>query len=97
MRNLDLESEKDPVQDIERIKKLCDLEAQVINLMFEMGEEHGINMLVNSVSSFEDFLRSQNKMFIRGLSIEYRTFVTTLLTKIDEPYRAAATAKILMS
>lgn len=97
MGSNDLELGTDPMQDIERIKKLCELEAQVINLMFEMGEEHGIKMFVNSVSSFEDFLRSQNKMFMRAMSIEYRTFVTTLLTKIDEPYRGIATAKILMS
>lgn len=89
--------ETSPADDIETIKGLCKLEAQVINMMFEISETHGIAMLINSVSSFESFLRSQNKMFIRGMSIEYRTFVVEILLLIDERYRDTATAKILMN
>jgi hypothetical protein len=83
--------------DIDRIKELCKLEAEVINLMFEVSEDHGVNMLLNSTRSFEAFCRTKDKMFIRGMSIEYRTFVTTLLTLIDARYRATALAKMLMS
>lgn len=85
------------VNDLERIKGLCKIEAEVINMMFEIDEQHGIAMLLNTTDSFETFLRSQNKLFIRALSIEYRTFITTLLTFIDEPYRDVATAKLIKS
>ncbi|MDD4969811.1 MAG: hypothetical protein PHT07_10330 [Paludibacter sp.] len=91
------EIETSPIEDIEMIKGLCKLEAEIINMMFDINDFLGVDMLMNSVQSFETFLRSQNKMFVRGLSIEYRTFVTTLLTLIDERYRGIATAKILMN
>jgi hypothetical protein len=85
------------INDLDRIKGLCKIEAEVINMMFDIDEQHGIAMLLNTTESFETFLRSKNKLFIRALSIEYRTFITTLLTSIDEPYRAIATSKILKS
>lgn len=93
MRNI----ETSPMDDIEMIKGLCKLEAEVINMMFEVSEEHGIWMIKNSIQTFEAFLRSQNKMFIRGMSIEYRTFVVEILLLIDDRYRDTATAKVLMS
>lgn len=91
------DTQSSAMEDLERIKGLCKMEAEVINMMFEMSEEYGLDMLMNSTLSFEKYLRSQNKMFIRSLSIEYRTFVVTLLTLIDERYRAKATAKMIMS
>lgn len=82
------------VNDLERIQGLCKIEAEVINMMFEVDEQHGIAMLLNTIDSFETFLRTHNRLFIRGMSSEYRTFTETLISFIEEPYRDIAKAKI---
>lgn len=86
-----------PIETIEMIKGLCTDEASLINQLFFENEELGLAALDNAITSFETFLKQNNPMFIRGMSIEYRTFVIELLNLIDAPYRGIATSKILMS
>lgn len=83
--------------EIEQIKELCTMEASLVNTAFNLSEGLGIAALTNSTQSFESFLRGRDKKFIRGMSIEYRTFIVELLKLINEPYRGVATAKLLMN
>lgn len=86
-----------PAETIAMIKGLCADEASLINHLFYQSEALGLAALDNALSSLEAFLKQSNPMFVRGMSIEYRTFVVELLMLIDTPYRGIATSKILMS
>ena len=85
------------MEEIAQIKKLSAIEAELVNMAFGVSEELGVAAVMNSTQSFESFLRGRDKMFIGGMSIEYRTFVIDLLMLIDEQYRGIATAKLLMN
>lgn len=91
-----ISNETKAINIITQIKSHCVEEASLVNQMFGRSEELGIMALFMATDSFERFLQSNNPLFVRGMSIEYRTFVIELLLLIDEPYRDIATAKILM-
>lgn len=84
-------------EEIDLIKTLCHIEAQMINMLYERSESLGSAMLVNTIYAFEDMLRETDGPFVRGSNIKYRFFVTELLSLIDEKHRFAATAKALIS
>jgi hypothetical protein len=85
------------IEELDKIRELCVLEADLINTAFGVSEKLGIATLMNSTQSFESFLRGIDKMFVAGMSIEYRIFVIDILMLIDEQYRGIATAKLLMN
>lgn len=95
-QNIDTLPEISTIDEIEQIKKLSVMEAGLVNMAFGVSEELGITALMNSTQSFEAFLRGRDKMFIRGMSIEYRIFIVDLILLIDEQYRDVATSKILL-
>jgi hypothetical protein len=78
------------------VEKLAETDARLINMAFCDSESFGITTLKNSTDSFEGFLRASNPMFIRGMSIEWRTYLIKLLQGIDDQYRDVATAKIIL-
>lgn len=84
------------IDEINQIKELAVMEAKLVNKMFSISEVLGLDALTAATTSFEQFLRRKDKMFISGMSIEYRTFVIELIELIDEPYRDTAIAKFVI-
>jgi len=69
------------------IKLLAEQEAQMIELCYNSSDDLGEIAIEDSIKKFTKLLRSRNALFIPQLSMEYRRFVTDLLTalgKIDE-------------
>lgn len=95
--NEQTQSQTDIEKNIDLIKELCQKEASLINALFGQNEDLGLNGLESSLYSFERFLKKNNPMFIRAMSIEYRTFIVELIKLIDKEYQAVAMSKILMS
>ena len=96
-QSFDVMPEDSAIDEIEQVKRLSTMEADLVNMAFGVSEELGIATLMNSAQSFEAFLRTEDKMFVRGMSIKYRIFVVDLLLLINEQYRGVATAKLLMN
>ncbi|MFA6144046.1 MAG: hypothetical protein WCW84_06710 [Sulfurimonas sp.] len=78
------------------VEELAETDAKLINMAFGISGSLGLNALKNSTDSFETYLRSNDTMFIRGMSIEWRTYLVKLLLNIDEQYRDVATPAIIL-
>lgn len=81
---------------LDLLEKLADTDATLVNMAFGVSEALGIDALKNSTDSFEMFLLTNDAMFIRNMSVEWRTYLIKLLLKIDDQYRDVATSRILL-
>lgn len=78
------------------VEDLAAKDATIVNMAFGVSEALGIDALRGSMDSFEAYLRSNDAMFIRGMSIEWRTYIIKLLMCIDDQYKDVATSRILL-
>lgn len=78
------------------VEKLAATDATLVNMAFGDSERLGLDAIKNSTDSFEGYLRTNNPMFIHGMSIEWRTYLIKLLQGIDDQYRDVATSAILL-
>lgn len=85
-----------PKEYIALVEDLATKDATIVNMAFGVSEALGIDALRGSMDSFEVYLRSNDAMFIRGMSIEWRTYLIKLLMCIDDQYKDVATSRILL-
>lgn len=78
------------------VEDLATKDAIIVNMAFGVSEALGIVALRGSMDSFEAYLRSNDAIFIRGMSIEWRTYLIKLLMCIDDQYKDVATSRILL-
>ena len=83
-------------ETLNQLTKLCEIDAMFINTSFGASEELGIAAIEESISSFTIFLTKQHGNFIPGMNIKYRTYIVGLLEKINDNYKDAALAAILL-
>lgn len=87
------------IENISLIKKLSAKDAEIINIGFNTSQRIGVAAFVNSTQSFEGYLREKScgTPFIRGLSIEWRTYLIELLLHIETQYHDIVVPKVLFS
>lgn len=81
---------------LSQLTELCETDAMLVNTSFGLSERLGIAAIKESISSFTIFLTKQHGNFIPGMSLEYRTYIVGLLEKINDDYKDAALAAILL-
>jgi len=78
-----------------QIDELCTMECEVINEAFRISEKRGLLHLKDAIHSFEAHLVSSSGPFVKGMSIEYRGFIISILSKIEPKFLPASIKEVL--
>ena len=83
--------------DEEKIKKLIEIECEMINFSFGISIHLGRKAILNSISEFYNWLcRYEGKKIFAPMNMDYRTFVIGVLNGVDEEYVENAVEAVLM-
>jgi hypothetical protein len=80
----------------EKLQELIKMESFHINENFERSETMAIFYFKSAVDSYIDFLSTNNPTFVPAFSLEYRKFITELLSCVN-PNFLPITIKYLIS
>lgn len=83
--------------EVEQLKELVFMEAELINLAFSRSQSYGLMILSNILTSFKElYLTKTYGDVIPSMCTEYRVFIVELLKLISDDYKENVLSELLI-